>query len=182
MSKAPTVIIDPTVLGDRQPRDRDSIAKKLEETQNTKNKFKLPQQKILDNKEAATVNFMEPGDFITRLRKMSDKIIVEQGGYANCVRICTPCVDDDTDSPTFGQLVKQPIGCGFPVDAPLAEFDYAINDKWGVPVRTVRGWRTVLLRLIHMGIVTYAQVKAEFGEPEGQRSVLWMEQMQARRA
>jgi len=64
----------------------------------------------------------------------------------------------------------------------LPEFSHVLTDKEGVAKREVRGWRTVLLRLILTGAVTYSQVKAEFGEPIGQRGKLWMEQTRERRA
>jgi len=180
--KPPVIIIDPTILGDRLPRDQDSIAQKREDTVNMRAKFKLPGQAFLENAEAALGGPLDPREFIRRLQKMEPRLLVEQGGYVNCVRVGIPTVDDDPASGTFNQIVPTWLGCGFPIDQRLPEFSHVLTDKEGVAKREVRGWRTVLLRLILTGAVTYSQVKAEFGEPIGQRGKLWMEQMRERRA
>jgi hypothetical protein len=180
-NKAPTVIIDPTILGDRLPRDRDSISQKIEETQNFRNQFRLPEQGFLENHEAARGGPMQPNDFIRRLKKIAPDLIIEMGGYKNCVRVCIQAVDDEPSSETFNQRVKTPIACGFCIDEPLPEFSSVLTDKDGIASREVRGWRTVLLRLIHTGAVPYPAVKAEFGDPPGQRGKLWMQQLRERR-
>jgi hypothetical protein len=181
-NKAPTVIIDPTVLGDRLPRDRDSLAQKIEDTKNFRNQFRLPEQGFLENHEAARGGPMQPNDFIRRLKKIAPDLIIEMGGYKNCVRVCIQAVDDEPSSETFNQRVKTPIACGFCIDEPLPEFSSVVTDKDGIASREVRGWRTVLLRLIHTGAVPYPAVKAEFGDPPGQRGKLWMQQLRERRA
>lgn len=180
-NKAPSIIIDPTVLGDRLPRDKDSLAKFAEGNKKMREQFKLTDQKFFENHEAARGGPMHPNEFIRRLRKMAPNLIIEQGGYRNCVRICILATDDDPASDTFNQRVKEPIACGFCVDEPLPEFSSVVTDKDGVASREIRGWRTVLLRLIHVGAVPYPAVKAEFGDPPGQRGKAWMSQLQDRR-
>lgn len=181
-NKAPSLIIDPTVLGDRLPRDADSIAKMREKIKKQDEQFKLPDQAFLENHEAARGGPMQPSDFIRRLRKISPDLIIEQGGYKNCVRVCIMAVDDDPASDTFNQKVKTPLACGFCVSEPLPEFSSIVTDEKGKPTREVRGWRTVLLRLIHTGAIPYPAVKAEFGDAQGQRSKYWMQQLRERRA
>jgi hypothetical protein len=124
---------------------------------------------------------MHPHDFIRRLRKIAPNLIIEQGGYRNCVRVCIMALDDEPASDTFNELVKEPLACGFCVDEPLPEFSSVVTDSGGVASREVRGWRTVLLRLIHTGAVPYSAIKAEFGDPPGQRGRLWMQQLRERR-
>lgn len=181
-NKAPVVIIDPTVLGDRLPRDRDSLAQKIEETKNFDAQFKIPDQAFFENHEAARGGPMHPNEFIRRLKKIAPDLIIEPGWYRNCVRVCIQARDDDPASDTFNQLVKVPLSCGFCVDEPLPEFSSIVADHRGKPTREVRGWRTVLLRLIHTGVVPYSTVKAEFGDPPGQRGKAWMQQLRERRA
>jgi hypothetical protein len=180
-NKAPSLIIDPTVLGDRLPRDRDSIAAMKEKIKKQEQQFMLPDQAYLENHEAARGGPLQPNDFIRRLRKIAPQLIIEQGGYKNCVRVCVNALDDDPKSETFNQWVKEPLACGFCVDQPLPEFSSIAVDKRGKPTREIRGWRTVLLRLIHTGAVSYSSIKAEFGDPPGQRGKLWMAQLQERR-
>jgi len=181
-NKAPIVIADPTILGDRLPRDRDSIAAMKEKIQKQRDPFKLPDQAFLENHEAARGGPMQPNEFIRRLRKIAPQLIIETGGYRNCVRVCILALDDEPSSETFNERVKTPLACGFCIDEPLPEFSSVVTDKDGVASREVRGWRTVLLRLIHTGAVPYSAIKAEFGDPPGQRGKLWMQQLQERRA
>jgi hypothetical protein len=180
--KAPSLIIDPTVLGDRLPRDRDSIAQMKEKIRKGREQFKLPNQSFLENTDMALGGPMDPRDFIRRLLKMEPKLLIEPGGYSDCVRVGIPTIDDDPLSPTHGTLVPTWLSCGFLVDRRLPEFSSVITDNEGVAKREIRGWRTVLLRLIHVGAITYQQAKKEFGEPTGQRGSLWMQQMREHRA
>lgn len=179
-NKAPSIIIDPTVLGDRLPRDNDSIAALQERIINSRQPFKHQHQAILENADMAVGGPLDPREFIRRLQKMEPRLLIEEGGVRNCVRVGIPTIDDDTTSKTYGELIPTWLGCGFPIDTKLNEFSNVLNDKDGIPKREVRGWRTVLLRLILTGVVTYKQVKAEFGEPLGERGKLWREQMQSR--
>ena len=182
-NKAPSIIIDPTVLGDRLPRDRDSIAKKIEETRNFREKnHKVADQAFFEDQAAALGGPLDPREFIRRLRKMEPRLLIEPGGYINCVRVGIPALDDEPTSPTHGQVVPTWLSCGFPVDVRLPEFSSVLTDKDGIAKREVRGWRTVLLRLILTGTVTYDQVKREFGEPLGQRGKAWMQQLREHRA
>jgi hypothetical protein len=179
-NKAPSIIIDPTVLGDRLPRDADSIAKFKEGNLKMREQFRIPNQSLLENADMALGGVLDPREFIRRLKNMEPTLLIEQGGYVNCVKVGIPTVDDDPASDTFNQVIPTWLGCGFPIDVRLPEFSSVINDKDGIPKREVRGWRTVLLRLILTGAVTYRQVKAEFGVPLGERGKLWREQMQGR--
>lgn len=177
--KAPSVIIDPTVLGDRLPRDKDSIAQKTEKTQNFRDEHhKLPGQDFLTNQDMAAVNYLEPFDFIRRLRKLNASLLFGVGGVPGCVSLWTTALDDEPTSPTYGKLVEMPISCGFRVDRPLPEFSWLETDKWNIATKEgERGWRTVLMRLIKGGFLKYHAVKAEFGEPHGERGKLWHEQL-----
>lgn len=177
--KAPSVIIDPTVLGDRLPRDGDSIAKVKEDTQNFRDTHhKLHDQDFLTNQESAQVNYLDPFVFIQRLRKLNGGLLFGVGGKPGCVSLWVKALDDEPDSPTFGKLTEMPIACGFRIDRPLPEFSWLETDKWNIATREgERGWRTVLIRLIKGGFLKYPAVKAEFGEPLGERGKPWHQQL-----
>lgn len=55
----------------------------------------------------------------------------------------------------------------------LTEFSYTFVDKKDLPTEERRGWRTVLLRLIAKGILTWEQVVGEFGNSDGLNSERW---------
>lgn len=181
-NKAPSIIIDPTVLGDRRPRDKDSVAQKTEDTKRFREKnHTIGNQDMLANSDMANVNYLDPVDFQHRLRKLNAAFRFCPSN--NRPYICTGAVmfDDETDSPTYSQLVVRTVpGCSFRGDFPIPEFSHVGLDKWGIATSERdgdRGWRTVLLNLIKQGFLKYSAVKAEFGEPLGQRGKLWHEQL-----
>jgi hypothetical protein len=177
--KAPVVIIDPTVLGDRLPRDQDSVAQKTEDTINFRAKnHKVADQDFLVNQDMAQVNYLDPFEFIRRLRKLNASLLFGVGGVQGCVSLWTRILDDEPTSATFGKFVEMPISCGFRVDGPIPEFSWLETDKWNIATREgERGWRTVLIRLITAGFLSYKAVKNEFGEPLGLRGKLWHQQL-----
>lgn len=48
----------------------------------------------------------------------------------------------------------------------LTEFSFAFVDDRDLPTEERRGWRTVLVYCLMKGAITWAQVLAEFGEPQ----------------
>ncbi len=177
-NKAPSVIIDPTVLGDRLPRDKDSIAQKIEDTKNFREKnHQVAGADFLTNQDMAKVNYLQPFDFIRRLQKLNAALLFGRGMPGH-VSVWVMALDDEPTSGTFGQLVETPIACGFCISKPIPEFGYLGTDDWGIATREEeRGWRTVLIRLIKGGFLKYGAVKREFGEPQGVRGKLWHEQL-----
>jgi len=66
---------------------------------------------------------------------------------------------------------------GFPKQE-LPEYSHVILDTSNLPVREIRGWRSVLLSMIKAGGITYSASVKHFGEAIGFRSSRWYEQMQ----
>ena len=50
-------------------------------------------------------------------------------------------------------------------DGILQEFSSVEFNKWMQPIKEIRGWRTVVLRVIKFGLLTEEQARKEFGEP-----------------
>lgn len=158
----------------------ENVAKQKEEIRNSREKLKHPKQVILDNADMAVGAPLHPTDFIRRLQKAGPHLRIEKGGIHNAVAVRTPVIDDDPLSRTYNHMVLKYVS-GFYVDRILPEFSSFVNDETGVPRREVRGWRTVLLMLIACNALTYTAATLEFGEPQGQRNILWREQTQERR-
>lgn len=58
----------------------------------------------------------------------------------------------------------------------LTEFSYAILDSRNLPKEERRGWRTVVVRCLLAGAVTWEQVFTEFGDPQdGFNDARWQE-------
>jgi hypothetical protein len=61
---------------------------------------------------------------------------------------------------------------------PMPEWSHVTLDTSGLPVREVRGWRSVLMRLIKSRVIAYRSAVEQFGNPEtDQRSGRWFEQL-----
>jgi hypothetical protein len=60
----------------------------------------------------------------------------------------------------------------------LPEYSIVVVNEDNLPLHELRGWRTVLLRLIKAGVVTEEQVNKEFGLPsDGEISRFWREEL-----
>jgi hypothetical protein len=160
---------DKSMLGDKYLRDREAVAKAKEENQAAAAASKIPDQDILEKREMAMGLMLQPNEFIRRLEKLNSKLIIEAGGVRNAVAVRYPKMQED------GTIEKAYV-TGFYVDAPIPEFSSVIVDSKGLPVRELRGWRSVLLALYRQKIVTLKQLDLVFGKAQGQRSVLWNKQ------
>jgi hypothetical protein len=56
----------------------------------------------------------------------------------------------------------------------LTEFSYSLVDHRNIPTEERRGWRTVLLRLMGRGVLSWEQAIREFGNSDGLNSERWM--------
>lgn len=166
-------------LGDKRVENAEGVARLREQVQVLADTKRIPNQDMLENQDMAVGTPMSPALFIEKLRKFPN-VLVEPGGWPNAVAVRTVVRDTDFESPTFGKQIKRYV-TGFVTDRVLPEFSHILTNDMGVPTREVRGWRTVLLALFHQKVVTLAQLKAAFGDANGQRSKLWAEQTQSAR-
>lgn len=145
------------------------------------NKKRIPHQDMLEDQDMALGTPMSPTLFIEKLRKLPG-ILVEPGGAGpTAVAVRTVVKDQDPESETFGQPIKIYLS-GFWTDKILPEFSSILPNKFGLATREIRGWRSVLLAMHRQGAVTLPQLKAVFGDANGQRSILWKEQTQHHQA
>lgn len=173
------MLLDPqgNKLGDKRVENAEGVARLKEKVRGMVDKKRIANQDMLEDQDMALGSPMSPSLFIQKLRKLPN-VIVEPGGWPNAVAVRTVVRDDDADSPTYGQQVKKYIS-GFVTDRVLPEFSSILTDHMGLATREIRGWRTVLLALFNQKVVTLQQLKAVFGDANGQRSKLWHEQTQA---
>jgi hypothetical protein len=174
--KAPLVVTDINDLGDKRLSPIEANCKLREENQRLIDAKKIPNQALLEDHDMALGNPMSPNDFIQKIKKLNPAIIVEDGGVYGAVAVRLVGTDPET-----GEYGKRYIS-GFYKNEMLPEFSSIITDEKGLPKREVRGWRSVLLALLKSGAVTFPQLKAAFGEPQGSRNILWRQQTQERRA
>jgi hypothetical protein len=65
---------------------------------------------------------------------------------------------------------------GFPKEY-MPEWSHVLLDTSLLPVKEIRGWRSVLMAFIKAKAVTYASAAKHFGEPTDSRSGRWHEQL-----
>lgn len=160
-------------LGDKHLKDAEAVARVKEENAKKTEAFHIPNQKFLEDKNAALGLPLAPSELILRLQRLNNKILIQQGGVRNAVAVRYPVEED-------GQTVQKYI-TGFYVDNVLPEYSCVVVDERGKPWREVRGWRTVLTALIRQGIITEKQCDLTFGRPNTYRAKLWNQQRQAER-
>jgi len=165
---------DRNELGDARVKDAEAVAKVKEENRNRANQNRVPDQDILEDKQAAMSGLsLEPSEVIIRLQKLNPKIVIQQGGVRNAVAVRYPKLVD-------GEMQLEYI-TGFYIDSPLPEFSFVVVDNRGLPWREVRGWRTVLSQLIRAKVITKKKADLMFGTANGQRAVLWDRQTSERK-
>jgi len=168
------VVTDRNELGDKRLNEVEALAKIKEENKRLTDKNRIPDQDILEDKQAALGLPMAPSELIRRIQKLNPRVMVELGGVKNAVAIRYAKRNAD------GESEKEYV-TGFYIDHPLPEFSSVLVDGKGLPVRELRGWRSVLLALVRQKILTLKQVELTFGHANGQRAVLWDKQTQAER-
>jgi hypothetical protein len=165
--------IDKNELGDKRLNEVEGVAKLKEENRKLHDANRIPDQDTLEDKRAAHGMPMSPNELIRRIQNLNHKIIVEPGGAANAVAVRHAVKQPD------GTMTKEYI-TGFYIDQPMPEFSCVVVDNKGLPVREVRGWRTVLLALMNVKLLSLKQVELTFGKANGQRAILWDRTNQAR--
>ena len=166
---------DKNELGDKRLDAVEGLAKIKEENKKLSDKNRIPDQDILEKREMALGFPLSPNDFIARIQRLNPRIIVELGGVKNAVAVRYAKLNPET-----GKYEKEYV-TGFYVDHPLPEFSSVLVDGKGLPIREIRGWRSVLLALMRQKLLTLKQVELTFGKANGQRAILWDKQTQAER-
>lgn len=166
---------DSALLGDKYLNETEGLAKIKEENQKTTDQSRIPDQEILEDKKAAVGLTMDPSELINRIQRLNPRILVELGGVKNAVAIRYAKKNAETGKDEKAYVT------GFYIDHPLLEFSYVLVDDKGLPVREMRGWRSVLLALVRQKLLTLKQIELTFGKANGQRAILWDKQTQAER-
>jgi hypothetical protein len=165
---------DRNELGDKRLNEVEGLAKAKEENLALAAQNKIPDQAVLEDAKAALGMPLHPNELIRRIQRLNPRIIVEPGGVRNAVAVRTLAFDTE-----IGKEEKKYI-TGFYIDMPMPEFSCVVLDNKGLPVKEVRGWRTVLLALIRQKLLTKKQCDLTFGKAQGQRTSLWDRQTQSK--
>lgn len=167
INKAP-VIVDRADMYAISPAE--AVAKAKEDTINLASKNKIADQDIFEDQEMARGIELSENELIRRLRLLNPQILIMPGGIEGAVAVRYPKYEG-------GEWHNAYI-TGFYLK-PLPEFSSVTVDGKGLPVREIRGWRSVLLALIRCGALDRIKVDVMFGPARGQRAGIWYRTLQA---
>lgn len=182
VNKAPLVETDINELGDKRLDPKESIAREREDLLKMAGKAKIWGQKELEDHERSAGPRLSYREIIRRLRECNPTIRVldSQGGsdvaiYVHKKRHEYDEQERDLSRPEFFWDHKYVTGMP---QTDIPEYAHVTLDTSGLPVREIRGWRSVLIACIKAGAITYGQAIEKFGSPWlDRRSGRWFEQL-----
>jgi len=130
-------------------------------------------QEDYENTVARLGTPMSHSDLIYKIRKHVHNLYIMEGRIIGDLAVFQtyPCPQPDLEGRDFRYLFYIPTG-------QLPEFSQYEFDARDVPIReSTRGWRTVLLRLIKLGLLSEETCDREFGRAVGIASTVWYRQL-----
>jgi hypothetical protein len=169
-SLPPLIYTDGKKISSDDLNAEDALAKLKADNTKQAEKFKLVGQDELEDTAKGLGRPLVWHQFLLLLRKINPNLIFREGGCPNAVHISIADPKHPEAKPDGTRYVG---GCMKEV---LPEFGWVTVDEMGLPIDEKRGWRTVLLRLIHSKVVSKKKVDEVFGLALGQRSDRWYAQ------
>lgn len=167
------VYSDSAKLGDKILDLKEGIEKATEDNKRLSAQYKIPDQGLLENHRMARGSPMAWTELVRRLEKLSPRLLIQQGGIKNAIAVRL-VEKDERGCDTLRYIT------GFYMDI-LPEYSSVTVDENGLPVREIRGWRSVLEALIQARAFTRKHADLMFGPAMGQRACLWNRSAQASR-
>lgn len=173
-------------LGDKRLNPEEAVIREREDLLRNASRNKLSAQKELEDPSRSGGPRIQFSEFCSKLRRAIPEIRVVRGSPGN-VALYFPRDHKEYESAAAeweGRdrffLTYKYVG-GFAKDD-IHEYSHVILDSSNLPIREVRGWRSVLLALLEQGTVSYRKLIKEFGEAHGKRAWRWAEQSRRWRA
>lgn len=175
--------IDRNELGDKRLNPEEAVAREREELLKQAAVKKIWRQEELEQAERSCGPRLHWTEILRRLLRINPQL-APRDGLKGHVAIYRRKRQDEYDIAEFDPMQKDSFFwdhvyvTGMPMGE-LPEYSHVILDSSNLPVREIRGWRTVLIALIKSGAISYAAAIREFGDPiHDQRSGLWFDQLQ----
>lgn len=125
-------------------------------------RYRLDDHEDLKNAEARMGKQMAHNELIRRVVKLNPNVWAEDSRtHKNGIGFYT--TDSEGNKKYLVAFEK-----GY-----LPEFSYIIVDRADLPIKEVRGWRTVLLRLLKQGVLTWKQIVDVFEDAYGYNAKRW---------
>jgi hypothetical protein len=185
------------MLGDKHLDPEESVIRLREEIIAQESNKRLWHQDELADQERSEGPRMNWTDLLRRLQKLNHGIQVKDGltddkGVGAVALYLHKRSDEYSPEEIADPLACTPPNGVFFLDhryiggfqkTDMSEWGHVLTDSTEVAVRERRGWRTVLLKLIESGVISYSQAIKEFGECKwDRRATFWNEEMQTYRS
>ncbi len=170
-------------LGDTALCDDEAIIRLREETDSALGTRRLHRQAELSDPNRSAGPRLSWNEVIFRLRKANPSLLFKDGSAGN-IAVYVPLnrqelAERDVDEVDYAKPEwhrDHRYVAGFSKDW-LPEYSHVeVNDR-NLPVREIRGWRTVLLSLLKAKAITLPNVNRYFGAPTGSRAWSWNTQL-----
>lgn len=186
-----SALVEPDIneIGDKRLNPEEAVARERESLLNMASHYAIPGQKQLEDPKRSSGPKIYWSEFLRRLMKLAPEIRPKHGKVYGkpTIALYVPKTDVEklSDGSYFALSTTEPerfardyrYVTGFNQDW-LPFYSHVETDTSGLPTREIRGVMTVLLMLIRSKVITFEQVKKEFGDPrEDQRSDRFMKQI-----
>ena len=94
------ILPDSTSLGDTHLSPEENVAKLREGNRKLVADRKIPNQKLLEDRNQALGAPLAHPEFMRRLRLMKPSLVIQDGGVAGAIQIRYPVLDPDTNTMT----------------------------------------------------------------------------------
>jgi len=194
---------DRAELGDTRLNPEESVIRTREELLSQEAKKKYWKQEELEDVERSLGPRINWTDLIRRLQKLNPGIQVKDGlkddkGISSVALYIRKKASEYTSEEKImlelGQAASNTLGYDYPPNGvffldhryiggfpkhEMPEWAHVLTDNTKVAVRERRGWRSVLIKLIQSGVITYSQAIKEFGDPShDRRATFWNDALQ----
>jgi hypothetical protein len=179
---APMVETDRYELGDLRLNPEEACARERESLLKLESKKKIQGQDELEDTERSSGHRMAWTEFIHRLQRCNPDLKPRDGSVNSIAlyikKMRHEYLESDAVPPNGVFFYDHRYVGGFPKE-PIPEYSHVTLDTSNLPVREIRGWRSVLLNLMDNRALDYRKAVREFGDPSGDaRSGRWMQQTQ----
>src|SRR5579871_748149 len=149
------VVPSPDYLGDKRLNAKEALLKTYADTDRRLEKYRLSDHNELTKVEKRLGTRMSHTELITKLRKLNPNLHFEDSmNWPNGVGVYYKDHEGN----------KKYAGTGFEKGY-LPEYSYILTDAADLPTKEVRGWRTVVMRLLKAELLSWRQVVRVFGDP-----------------
>lgn len=156
---------DRAMLGDayRNLRGIEALAALREDTDLKLEQYRLTDQDELANAEKRTGCQMHHSELVLRIQRLNSAIRVEQSiNFANCLSLYT--VSSMTGVYSYLSYVDK----GW-----MPEFTILLLNSRKLPYHQIRGWRTILVRMLNLKALKWEGVRRVFGDAMNANSSRW---------